>query len=282
MTLLILLLGLGVGIAVGLMGVGGGIVLVPLLVWLLQMDQHTAQGTSLLLQLPPIGIGGLYLYWKKGNVNLRAGLICALGFLLGGYFGSFFAIRIPEQHLRAMFGFFLMFSAVMLWRQTRKMENRKGKIVAQQIRSTGAEGQAEPLAAKDATPHLSQSTLLSIFLVACGVGVMGGMFGVGGGVMLVPLLVLLFHFEQHVAQGTSLVALVPPTGLLAYIGYAAGHYVNHRIGFLLMPGVFLGAMLGSQIAHKLSPRRMRRVFAVMLFGVGLWQVIYSWFIYRRF
>ena len=119
MTILILLLGLAVGITVGLMGVGGGIVLVPLLVWLLQMDQHTAQGTSLLLQLPPIGIGGLYFYWRDGNVNLRAGLVCAAGFLLGGYFGSLFAVRIAEHHLRAMFGFFLMFSAVMLWRQTR-------------------------------------------------------------------------------------------------------------------------------------------------------------------
>jgi hypothetical protein len=119
MVFLILLLGLAVGVTVGLMGVGGGIVLVPLLVYLLNMDQHTAQGTSLLLQLPPIGIGGLIIYWRKGNVRLREGLICALGFLLGGYFGSFFAVRIPEHHLRAFFGFFLMFSAVMLWRQTR-------------------------------------------------------------------------------------------------------------------------------------------------------------------
>jgi len=126
------------------------------------------------------------------------------------------------------------------------------------------------------------SQLLSIFLVACGVGVMGGMFGVGGGVLLVPLLVLLFHFPQHTAQGTSLVALVPPTGLLAYLGYASRDLVDHRIGLLLMPGVFLGAIVGSQLAMKLSPRRMRRLFALLLFGVGFWQVVYSWFIFRKF
>lgn len=118
--LFLLLLGLIVGITVGLMGVGGGIVLVPLLVYLQGFDQQTAQGTSLLLQLPPIGIGGLYVYWKNRNVNLRAGVLCALGFFLGGYFGSFVAIRLEERHLRALFGCFLMFSAIMLWRQTRK------------------------------------------------------------------------------------------------------------------------------------------------------------------
>ena len=119
MTLLLLLLGLGVGVAVGLLGVGGGIVLVPALVYLMNMDQHMAQGTSLLLQLPPIGIGGLYLYWKKGNVDLRAGVVCALGFFFGGYFGSFLAIRISEPVLHSLFGVFLIYSAFMLWRQTR-------------------------------------------------------------------------------------------------------------------------------------------------------------------
>ncbi len=114
----IVLLGLGVGIAVGLMGIGGGIVLVPALVHLLGTEQHLAQGTSLFLQLPPIGIGALYLYWKKGNVDLRAGLVCAVGFLVGGYFGSLIAIRIPSTDLRGLFGLFLMVAAVLLLRRS--------------------------------------------------------------------------------------------------------------------------------------------------------------------
>ena len=123
----ILFLGLGVGILVGLLGVGGGIVLVPALVYLRGMEQHLAQGTSLLLQLPPIGIGALYLYWKRGHVDLRAGVACALGFLLGGYFGSFIAIRIPPVPLRALFGLFLMIAAVMMARQSNApVEARQG------------------------------------------------------------------------------------------------------------------------------------------------------------
>ena len=126
----------------------------------------------------------------------------------------------------------------------------------------------------------SRARLVKIFLVSCAVGVMGGMFGVGGGVMLVPLLVLLFHFDQHTAQGTSLVALVPPTGLLSFLNYWHADDVRFKIGFLLMPGVFLGALLGSKLALWLPPRRMRRVFAVLLFLLGAWQVISSWAILK--
>ena len=114
----IILLGLVIGVLVGLMGVGGGVVLIPALVYLMNMNQHLAQGTSLLLQLPPIGIGALYLYWKKGNVDLRAGLVCAAGFLLGGYFGSVVAIGIPSTRLRSLFGVFLMVAALLLMRQS--------------------------------------------------------------------------------------------------------------------------------------------------------------------
>ena len=114
----VVLLGCVVGILVGLMGVGGGIVLVPALVYLAGMTQHMAQGTSLLLQLPPIGIGALIFYWRQGHVDLRAGLVCALGFLVGGFFGSKIALNIPQRDLRALFGIFLMVAAGMLLRQT--------------------------------------------------------------------------------------------------------------------------------------------------------------------
>lgn len=121
-----------------------------------------------------------------------------------------------------------------------------------------------------------KSQLWKILIAACAVGVLGGMFGVGGGIVLVPLLVLLFGFEQHTAQGTSLVALVPPTGLLAFLNYANAGHVNWNTGLLLMPGVFLGGMAGSALAQRLSPRRMRAVFAVAIFVVGAWTALDAW------
>lgn len=121
-----------------------------------------------------------------------------------------------------------------------------------------------------------QLQLSLILVVACGVGVCSGLFGVGGGVILVPLLVLLFAFDQHTAQGTSLIALVPPVGLLAFLNYSQAHEVSWTVGLLIMPGVFIGGLLGSRLAQKLSPRRMRRVFALFLAVLGVWQIVSAW------
>src|SRR5260370_18018571 len=106
MTLIVLLLGLGVGVLVGLLGIGGGIVLVPALVYLLHMDQHMAQGTSLFILLPPIGLGALREYWKQDQVDLHAGILCALGMLFGAYAGSLIAVPIPSRHLTRPFAVF--------------------------------------------------------------------------------------------------------------------------------------------------------------------------------
>lgn len=124
-VVLVLLLGFVAGVLVGLMGIGGGIVVVPALVYLAGMGQHMAQGTSLFILLPPLGLGALWVYWKRGHVDLPAGIACALGFLVGGYFGGRMALGIPSRQLEALFGFFLMFAAAMLWRQTRREDQRR-------------------------------------------------------------------------------------------------------------------------------------------------------------
>jgi hypothetical protein len=102
------------------------------------------------------------------------------------------------------------------------------------------------------------------------------MFGIGGGVLLVPLLGLLFSFSQHRAQGTSLVALIPPTGLLALLAYSRQGYVSWRTGLLLIPGVFVGGIAGGRLARRLQPRRMRQIFAGILFALGSWQALSAW------
>jgi uncharacterized protein len=102
------------------------------------------------------------------------------------------------------------------------------------------------------------------------------MFGIGGGVLLVPLLGLLFAFGQHRAQGTSLIALIPPTGVLALMAYAKGGFVSWKTGLLLIPGVFLGGFLGGKLVKWIKPLRMRQVFAGLLFALGVWQALGAW------
>src|SRR5499425_2627841 len=115
MMIIVLIIGLCAGVLVGLLGIGGGIVLVPAMVHLLHMDQHMAQGTSLFILLPPIGLGALRQYWKAGNVDLRAGVFCALGMILGAYIGGMVAVPLPTHVLKGLFGGFLMFSSALLW-----------------------------------------------------------------------------------------------------------------------------------------------------------------------
>ncbi len=117
MILIVLLLGLAVGVLVGLLGIGGGVVLVPALAYLLHMDQHLAQGTSLFILLPPVGLGALREYWKQGQVDLRAGILCALGMLVGGYLGGLIAVPLASRHLKGLFGCFLILAAVLLWQK---------------------------------------------------------------------------------------------------------------------------------------------------------------------
>ena len=126
MIFIILLLGLGVGVLVGLLGIGGGVVLVPAMVYLLHMDQHMAQGTSLFILLPPIGLGALREYWNQDQVDLRAGILCALGMLFGAYAGSLIALPMPPRHLKGAFGCFLMLAAFLLWRKTQRDSNATG------------------------------------------------------------------------------------------------------------------------------------------------------------
>lgn len=106
--LLVAVVGVAAGILSGLFGVGGGVLIIPGLVLLLGFSQHQAQGTSLVALLLPVGILGVIRYWKAGHVNWIAGLIIAVGILLGAYIGAGFAIKISEVWLKRAFGILLI------------------------------------------------------------------------------------------------------------------------------------------------------------------------------
>ena len=99
--------GLAAGVLSGLFGIGGGLLIIPVLVYLFGMTQHLAQGTTLALMIPPIGIFAAWTYWKQGNVNLVAAAFICLGFVFGGWVGAKFSNAIPELMLRRSFGVLL-------------------------------------------------------------------------------------------------------------------------------------------------------------------------------
>jgi uncharacterized membrane protein YfcA len=114
MTFLYILVGLMVGVLSGIIGIGGGIMIVPVLVYFFHMNQHKAQGTSLAALLAPVGALAFWEYYKAGNVDLKAGLLIATGFLVGGYFGGLWAQHLPEVVLRRVFGTLLVIIGIRL------------------------------------------------------------------------------------------------------------------------------------------------------------------------
>lgn len=111
---ILILIGLLAGVLSGMFGVGGGIIIVPALIFFLGMTQHEAQGTSLGLMLLPIGILAAWNYYKAGNLDVKAGLVIAMAFIIGGFFGSKMALNIDETLLKKIFGGFMIVVAVKL------------------------------------------------------------------------------------------------------------------------------------------------------------------------
>ncbi len=107
-TFFYLLLGLVAGIFSGLIGIGGAIIIIPALVILFGLSQHTAQGTTLALMVPPIGLLAAWIYYKQDFVDIKIAAFICIGFFIGGLIGAKFATEIPDEILRKIFGVVLL------------------------------------------------------------------------------------------------------------------------------------------------------------------------------
>jgi len=106
--MIILLIGVVAGVFGGFIGIGGGLIVVPCLVYFLGMSQHAAQGTSLAMMLPPIGVTAVYNYYKAGDVDFKVAAILCISFVIGSYFGSKIAISLSPQTIKRAFGILII------------------------------------------------------------------------------------------------------------------------------------------------------------------------------
>jgi hypothetical protein len=117
MNIAIIFSGILAGILSGFLGIGGGVIMIPALIYVCGFSQRLAQGTTLAAMIPPIGLLAAIVYWKAGNVNVKAAVLMAIGFIFGGLFGGIIAQYIPENLLRKSFAIFLVLVAVKMWLQ---------------------------------------------------------------------------------------------------------------------------------------------------------------------
>jgi uncharacterized protein len=110
--------------------------------------------------------------------------------------------------------------------------------------------------------------MILLILLGLAAGILSGLFGIGGGIIIIPALVFLFGLTQQQAQGTTLVLLIPPIGLLAALTYYRQGYVDLRIAALIIVGFFFGALVGAKVATSLSNAVLQKMFGVLLLAVA--------------
>jgi hypothetical protein len=111
MLMILIVIGIITGIMAGMLGIGGAIIMIPALVFFIGFSQQMAQGTSIAVMLPPVGILAAYNYYKAGHVDIKFALILAGTFLIGSYFGSKYALTLPQAALKKIFGVLLLLVA---------------------------------------------------------------------------------------------------------------------------------------------------------------------------
>ncbi len=234
------LIGFLAGVFGGLVGLGCGVIMIPLMVGVLRLDQHKAHGTSL-VALVFTGISGAVAYGLKGTLDVVAAALMAATAMVTARAGAHFAHSLSEWKLKRSFGGFLIFVSVLLFLKPYLMHAQKMETGWQKV--------------------------IVLLLTGVFTGFLSGMMGEGGGTIMVPAMVLLAGFEQHLAQGSSLLAMVPAGTVGAYAHWKLGNVRTNLLAGLI-PGILIGTYLGGSLAHVLSETALRIVFAAVLLWTG--------------
>ena len=237
------------GLASGLLGVGGGFVMVPGMVYWLKTRQHEAHGTSLAVIIPVAAVGALIL-GKGHDVDPGTALLLAIGAVGGAVGGARLTRRISALRLRQAFGLVATVAGLIM-------------IGAAVLHATG--GQPRLGAALRPTGVALVATGLAIGVVA---GIGSGLLGIGGGAVMVPAMVVLLGLSQHVAQGTSLLVIIP-TAVSGSITHFRMGNVHLRKAAWLSAGGVLGAVAGAFAALATPDEVLRLLFGGYLAFTGM-------------
>jgi uncharacterized membrane protein YfcA len=238
-VLALIVVGVFGGVLSGLFGVGGGIVMVPLLLTLARLDQRHAAATSL-VAIIPTSIVGAISYGVAGHVDVLAALVLAAGGIVGSFIGTRLLRTLPIAWLRWLFIALLIAVAIRLFFE---------------IPSRGAE-----------IPE-TWYAFAGLAVLGLAMGVASGLFGIGGGVIVVPVLLALFGASDLVAKGTSLLALLP-AAVVGTVANVRAHLVSVANGLLVGIPAAIASFAGTALALVLPPRLSTILFAVLVVGAA--------------
>jgi uncharacterized membrane protein YfcA len=239
----LILLGLAAGYLSGLFGVGGGIILVPMLL-LLGLDQRLAAGTSVAAILPSSVVGAIG-YAISGNVDWLAGLMLAIGVVAGAQLGTYLLARVPRDVLFWAFVGFLVIVIVNLWLSVPQ---------------------------RDAEIGIDFWTGAALVLTGLITGILSGLLGVGGGIVVVPVLMFFFGASDLIAKGTSLLMMVPGS-ISATIGNTRRRNVDLRAAAAIGLAACVASPFGLLTATVISPFWSNVTFSILLAGVTVQLVV---------
>jgi len=239
----LIVLGLIAGSLSGLFGVGGGIIVVPALV-LLGMDQSRAAGSSVAAILPTAVVGAIS-YGVAGHVDWIAGAILAAGIIIGAQFGSYLLSRLPRSVLFWIFIVFMAGVIVSLW-----------VIIPE----------------RGDTISIDWRAIFGLVLLGIVTGVLSGILGVGGGIIVVPALMLMFGAGDLIAKGTSLLMMIPGS-LSGTIGNARRKNFDLRVAAAVGTAACVASPLGLLTATAISPLASNIAFSVLMVAVATQMVL---------
>lgn len=268
MIWLSLIFGAIVGLSLGLTGGGGAIFAVPLLVYGLAVEPRQAVGISLAAVGTTAAVGFVG-HWRTGHVELQTGLLFAVAGMIGAPFGSWLSVRIPEPLLLTLFASLMLVIAVRMW--------LKSEVSRSEVLLNCAETEAiadGPTCRRDAAGNLQLSSRCAVLLMTVGIaaGVLSGLFGVGGGFVIVPALVLFSGMGIHRAVGTSLlvITLVSASAMASHL--LAGNSIPVNVTALFVIGGITGLFAGIRTSRRLSGPLLRKLFAVAIVVVAVFVI----------
>ncbi len=244
--MLAILLGTLIGLSLGMIGGGGSILTVPILVFIMGQDAHLATATSLAV-VGATSAAGAVPHWRAGRVRFRTAIPFGVAGILGAFAGAWVNHLLPGAVILVLFGFLMLVVAARMFLSPK-------------------------IPAKIADSRAIRDDWIPMIATGLGVGVMTGFFGVGGGFLIVPALVLILGLNMRVAVGTSLVviAINSASGLAAHLRYGS---LDLTMAALFTVGGAIGAFVGASLAGKLDEQRLQRGFATFVALLGIWMVI---------